>query len=535
MLLVVPWLMPSGSAKAFAANDHYLGQIKLFPYGKTPDGWLYCNGQTIPISQNTALFSLIGTMYGGDGSTVFAVPDLRGKEPAGGMGYYIATSGFFPSQGGAGAPYDVFLGEIQLFPYAFVPSGFVKASGQVLAISVNSALFSLFGTSYGGNGSSTFQLPNMKPLDDAGVFYAMAIAGIFPSTDGPGTDMGHSGEIGLFAYPSPNLAQGIMLDGRSLIRSEYPNLLASIGTRFGANDSATFKLPDLRKANPALLGGASFPTGFTIYQMLNGPLPSLSSEDAPVAHDDAFTTITGSLTVTAPGLLVNDSAASGVMVVKQPEHGAVSLDSNGAFVYAAAPTYQGADEFTYKAFSNWGSSVEATVRLTEFMPVITFAANGGTSVPSLQVFAGQAVEEPTAPTRTGYTFDGWYSDSAFSHSYDFSTQITADMTLYSKWVVTGEIVSAIERAEREQTQFAANAAAQLVLPMNDGPEKEALLSRLDIVQAVIDNRDLHLDQIVWILTKGTLAEKDLNGDQVFDAADVVIFLQRISFVSMLRF
>jgi len=92
MLLIAPWLMPSGSAKAVAAENHYIGQIKLFPYGKAPDGWLYCNGQTLPVSGNSALFTLIGIMYGGNGSENFAVPDLRGKEPAGGIGYYIATS-----------------------------------------------------------------------------------------------------------------------------------------------------------------------------------------------------------------------------------------------------------------------------------------------------------------------------------------------------------------------------------------------------------------------------------------------------------
>ncbi len=56
-----------------------LGQINMFPYTFAPSGWAYCDGQLLPISNNPALFSLIGTIFGGDGSTTFALPDLRGR------------------------------------------------------------------------------------------------------------------------------------------------------------------------------------------------------------------------------------------------------------------------------------------------------------------------------------------------------------------------------------------------------------------------------------------------------------------------
>lgn len=58
-----------------------LGEIKLFPGNFAPDGWYTCEGQTLSISQNTALFSIIGTTYGGDGMTTFKLPDLRGAFP----------------------------------------------------------------------------------------------------------------------------------------------------------------------------------------------------------------------------------------------------------------------------------------------------------------------------------------------------------------------------------------------------------------------------------------------------------------------
>jgi microcystin-dependent protein len=57
----------------------YLGEIRAVPYNFAPSGWAFCNGQILPIAQNTALFSLLGTTYGGDGTTTFALPDLRGR------------------------------------------------------------------------------------------------------------------------------------------------------------------------------------------------------------------------------------------------------------------------------------------------------------------------------------------------------------------------------------------------------------------------------------------------------------------------
>ena len=61
----------------------FVGQITLFPFNFPPKGWAFCQGQLLPISQNTALFSLLGTMFGGDGKTNFALPDLRGRVPVG--------------------------------------------------------------------------------------------------------------------------------------------------------------------------------------------------------------------------------------------------------------------------------------------------------------------------------------------------------------------------------------------------------------------------------------------------------------------
>lgn len=60
-------------------SEPFLGQLLLVPYNFAPRGWAFCNGQILPIAQNTALFSLLGTTYGGNGQTTFALPDLRGR------------------------------------------------------------------------------------------------------------------------------------------------------------------------------------------------------------------------------------------------------------------------------------------------------------------------------------------------------------------------------------------------------------------------------------------------------------------------
>lgn len=62
-------------------SDPFLGEIRLTSFNFPPKGWTFCNGQTLPINQNQALFSLLGTVYGGDGVTTFKLPDLRGRVP----------------------------------------------------------------------------------------------------------------------------------------------------------------------------------------------------------------------------------------------------------------------------------------------------------------------------------------------------------------------------------------------------------------------------------------------------------------------
>lgn len=75
-----------------AAQDSFIGEIKMVGLNFAPVGWLKCDGQLLPISQYVALFSIIGTTYGGDGITTFALPDLRGRVP-------LHAGGFQPGPG----------------------------------------------------------------------------------------------------------------------------------------------------------------------------------------------------------------------------------------------------------------------------------------------------------------------------------------------------------------------------------------------------------------------------------------------------
>src|SRR5688572_14412317 len=80
-------------------SNQFVAEIRMFAGNFAPTGWALCNGQLLPISQNTALFSLLGTYYGGDGKSTFALPNLQGSTPVG-QGQGNGLSEFFLGQQG---------------------------------------------------------------------------------------------------------------------------------------------------------------------------------------------------------------------------------------------------------------------------------------------------------------------------------------------------------------------------------------------------------------------------------------------------
>ena len=213
-------IYPSQSGGVVTTSAPMLGFVYATASSYHPN-WARAAGQLLPISENEALFSLVGTTYGGDGVTTFALPDLRGRAPIGvgtgpGLsqqllgqiggtedstltvgqmpshhhaidppGFFtgntgnnqpqptmqptlalhpvIALQGIFPSRNGTGGAIDEpLLGQIDLFAGDFAPGGWAFCNGQLLPINQNQALFSILGTTYGGDGRVTFALPDLR-------------------------------------------------------------------------------------------------------------------------------------------------------------------------------------------------------------------------------------------------------------------------------------------------------------------------------------------------------------------------------------
>lgn len=78
--------------------ESFIGQIELFAFNFVPERWMLCDGRTLQIRQYQVVFALLGTTYGGDGQTNFALPNLVGKEPVAGTAYCICVEGVFPQR-----------------------------------------------------------------------------------------------------------------------------------------------------------------------------------------------------------------------------------------------------------------------------------------------------------------------------------------------------------------------------------------------------------------------------------------------------
>ena len=177
--------MIAADAAAGGSSFPMLGAIGLFGANFVPSGWLAADGSGIPISQNVALFQAIGATYGGNGESFFMLPDLgqRGAVGAGngvalgqdvaagsngvpglGINYLInIESPLAPESGNGGFPSETaMLGEVIAFAGENAPAGWQVCDGQLMDIASNKALFALIGTTYGGDGTATFALPDLR-------------------------------------------------------------------------------------------------------------------------------------------------------------------------------------------------------------------------------------------------------------------------------------------------------------------------------------------------------------------------------------
>lgn len=171
-------------------SEPFIGQITLFAGNFAPRGWAFCQGQLLAIAQNTALFSILGTTYGGNGTTTFALPDLRGRVPLQqGQGpglppYQLGQMGGEPSV-------TLIINQIPIHSHSLnidpnsgdqiTPQGHVlaaEASGAAAVYSASQPSNIMNPASIGGTGGNQPH-DNMQPY--LGLNYIIAMEGIYPS------------------------------------------------------------------------------------------------------------------------------------------------------------------------------------------------------------------------------------------------------------------------------------------------------------------------------------------------------------------
>lgn len=164
-------------------TEPFLGQISLFSFRFAPKGWAQCNGQLLPINQNQALFSLLGTTYGGNGTTNFALPDLRSRVP-------LHFNGNHPLGQRAGEEaHTLNVNEIPNHSHNAIASSAAADSplssgtllGTTTAVNIYSDPSSLVAMSSSQIGSTGGSQPHNNIQPTLVLNFCIALVGIFPS------------------------------------------------------------------------------------------------------------------------------------------------------------------------------------------------------------------------------------------------------------------------------------------------------------------------------------------------------------------
>ena len=161
----------------------YVGEIRLFAGNFAPAGWMLCDGQLLPISENETLFNLIGTTYGGDGQSTFGLPDLRGRVPI------HFGNGFVQAQTGGAESVTITQNQIPAHMHAFLasadPASSPNPSTHVLAETVSTTPYFAGPPAVALAAQSVLPVGGNQPHDNLQPFqcihYIISLFGIFPS------------------------------------------------------------------------------------------------------------------------------------------------------------------------------------------------------------------------------------------------------------------------------------------------------------------------------------------------------------------
>ncbi|HEX6085895.1 MAG TPA: tail fiber protein [Thermoanaerobaculia bacterium] len=166
--------------------DPFLAEIRMYPYSFAPKAWADCDGQLLPLSQNTALFALLGTIYGGDGKSTFALPDMKGRVPV-----HPLDNQYFMGQMGGSETVTLLQSEIPAHTHALTATvedgtqgtfqpGVTLAtsiSGQLYQTNTASNIVTMNPVSLSPAGAS---LPHNNLMPYLTIRFCIALQGVFP-------------------------------------------------------------------------------------------------------------------------------------------------------------------------------------------------------------------------------------------------------------------------------------------------------------------------------------------------------------------
>jgi microcystin-dependent protein len=267
-----------------------LSELRIFPYDIVPKGWVVCNGKLLQVSQNEALFALLGTTYGGNGTTNFAVPNLNGRVPMH-RGLNINT-GMNLSVGEMGGEetHTLTLAEIPNHTHQAVASpfnpdrntpennfwtlntGFKPYGSQANNLPMSFAALESVGKNLPHNNMAPFLVFNI----------CMATAGIFPQPDSKDvTSDPWTSEIRILAG---NVIPHFWLpcDGQKIPIGSNSELFSLIGTYYGGNGITTVGIPDLKAAAPIMAGQGNGLSEYFLGEVGGAAVVTLTANEIPV-------------------------------------------------------------------------------------------------------------------------------------------------------------------------------------------------------------------------------------------------------------